>query len=124
MIEFGHRLNTEDEREGGVKGTLQLTSRRHALKGKHRIAPTVHDSVTPSWSLCWRAVNWTQRELVGVTVRDSHLRGPSEVSHSRKLSAGGEEAPEFFLMQPLLLGSGVFVPIFHFRPLLPPTALF
>lgn len=59
------------------------------------------------------------RELVGVTVRDSHLRGPSEVSHSRKLSAGGEEAPEFFLMQPLLPGSGVFCA--HF-PLPPPFA--
>lgn len=47
LIEFGDRLDIEGEGDGGVKGTLQLTSRRHALKGKHRIVHIAHGSVTP-----------------------------------------------------------------------------
>lgn len=47
LIEFGDRLAVEGEGDGGVKGALRLTSRRHALKGKHRIVYTAHGSVTP-----------------------------------------------------------------------------
>lgn len=59
------------------------------------------------------------RELVGVTVRDSHLRGPSEVIAGNFLLVVKKPRSSPSCSH-YSRGQVLFVPIFHFRLLLPP----